>query len=314
MLGSVLPVILIFMLGVWCKKKQFLSTQTMLEIKKFIMNISLPCVLFQTFINMHIDSSHGTILIISFLLFVSLMIGGKLCNYINILRYKYNPYCCTGYAFGLVGLVLFSVIYGEENLEFFSIMGLAHELFVWILYYLVFRIDTQNSKITIKIVLNIFKSPIVISIMLGIILNLIGGAAILQNNSIGAGILSSVSYVAATSTPFILITLGYGLALEKKYLKQSSKIIGTRILVTIVIGSLFKILILDNFIQSSVLLDVSYISFLLLPPMFSLPLLVAEVDEQENVDVVNTVVGISTILSIVVFILFAFIVSAMGII
>ena len=41
-----LPVILTLLLGVWIKKANFLSIETIRGMTKFILNISLPCLLF----------------------------------------------------------------------------------------------------------------------------------------------------------------------------------------------------------------------------------------------------------------------------
>ncbi|ONI45678.1 hypothetical protein AN640_04250 [Candidatus Epulonipiscium fishelsonii] len=298
MIGTTLPVILIFALGIWCRKSNFLSPETMKDMKKFVINVAVPCVLFETFVNMEIKMEQLTLLILMLILLALVMVGGKLCDFIPTLKYKYNPYICSGFSFALLGIGLFSMIYGPENLGIFSIMGLAQELFVWSFYYLIFRIDTQNKKLDLKILLNIIKSPIIISIALGIIFNIFGIISMLGTNSIMVGTLKAVSYIAAISTPFMLISLGYGLTFETKYIKSSIKLMGIRAGVLFFIGAVFKVLIIDNIIETNTLFNISYITFLLLPPMFSLPLLVAEEGTEEDANIVNCVVGIYTIISI----------------
>ncbi len=306
MLSTVMPVILLFILGVWCKKVNFISEVGIKDIKKFLINIALPSVLFQTFMDMEISMEHIIMLCLTFILLLLFMIFGRMCNFVPSLKYKYNPYVCTAYSFGLVGFALFSMIYGEDKLEIFSVMGLAHEIFVWTLYYLIFRIDTQNKKMGVETLVNLLKSPIIISIFIGITLNLTGLTSILYTQPLAVGIFNSIAYIASTATPFMLICLGYGLSFDMKYVKRSLKLVALRIGVIGIVGLIFKILVIDNFVESTMLLNVSYISFLILPPMFSLPLLVAENGNQEDTDIVNTAVGIYTLLSILAFILFAF--------
>ncbi|ONI38204.1 hypothetical protein AN639_08155 [Candidatus Epulonipiscium fishelsonii] len=298
MIGTTLPVILIFALGIWCRKTNFLSAETMKDMKKFVINIAVPCVLFETFVNMKIEIEQLTLLVLMLILLGLFMVVGKLCDAIPILKYKYNPYICSGFSFGLLGVGLFSMIYGPENLGTFSIMGLAQELFVWLFYYLMFRIDTQNKKFDLKILLNIIKSPIIIAIALGIIFNVFGIISMFSTNSIMIGTLKAVSYIADISTPFMLISLGYGLTFETKYIKSSIKLMGIRAGVVFLTGAIFKFLIIDNIIETNALFNISYITFLLLPPMFSLPLLVSEEGTEEDANIVNCAVGIYTIISI----------------
>ncbi|OOB77495.1 MAG: hypothetical protein ATN33_04040 [Epulopiscium sp. Nele67-Bin001] len=308
MIGTVLPVILIFFLGVWTRRTNFISAEAMKDIKKFILNIALPCVLLQTFMTMEIEKEYFTMVFLTFVLLFLLLVGGKVFDVIPNMKYRYNPYMCTGFSFGLVGLSLFSMIYGTQRLQYFAAMGLAHEVFVWTVYYIIFRGSEQDEKMDFSIILNVFKSPLIISVVVGICINLLGLTPMLLSNSFCAGIITTLEYIGNTATPFMLISIGYGLTLEAKYLKESAKLMAVRTVVLVVIGILFKFLVVDQFMSSSMLLDVSYVSFLLLPPLFSLPILISEKGEQEDIDIVTSAVGIYTMVSILLFIAFAFLV------
>ncbi|OOB80519.1 MAG: hypothetical protein BEN19_00510 [Epulopiscium sp. Nuni2H_MBin003] len=308
MIGTTLPVVLIFLLGIWCRKRNFLLESSMNDIKKFIINIALPCVLIQTFINLEIKLEYLTIIALTFSLLFILMIAGHICNFIPKIYYRYNAYMCTGFSFGLLGMGLFSIIYGEENLAIFSIMGLAHEVFIWSIYYFIFRLDTKKEKFSIHGFLRMLKSPIIVSILLGVACNISGIGTLLYTTAIGEGLQRTMAYLASTATPLMLLCIGYGINLSLNSLKISAKVMIVRLAVTIVVGTLFKVLIIDNIIETTMLFNVSYISFLILPPMFSLPILISENGNKNDYEIASSAVGIYTVISILVFIAFAFLV------
>ncbi len=307
MIGSVLPIILLFSFGWWCKKTNFITEEGMAQIKKLIMSVALPSVLFLLFVDMEIGMEHITLLGLTFILLTLFMIGGRLFNFIPPLYSKYNPFLSTGYAFGLVGIGLFSMLYGTEYMVLFSIMGLAHEIFIWVFYYLTFRMTTQGKAISGDILLKIFKSPVIIGMLVGIGMNVLGLSQILHNNAIGEGLMSTLGYFASISTPLMLIVIGYGINFDPTYLKQSVKLIAVRLAVMGIVGTAFKLLVVDQILTPSPLLDASYIAFCLMPPVFVLSLFVSEEGTQEDTEIVSSAIGIGTVVGILLFILYSFI-------
>ncbi|ONI47358.1 hypothetical protein AN644_00605 [Candidatus Epulonipiscium fishelsonii] len=307
MIGKVLPIIILFNIGVWFKYSNFILDQSMRDIKKIVINVALPCVLCNTFLDMNIKPEHGMLAILTLILLFLFMACSKLLNSIPILHYKYNVYVSTGYGFGLMGMTLFIMMFGEENLEMFSVMGLAHEFFIWIVYYIMFRIEMKNEKIDVYMFINVFKSPIILGILIGLLANFTGVYTYLNANPIGQGIFNTMDYLSNISAPFILISLGYGTKINKNYLGKSFKLILVRAITIISVGIAVKVLLIDNLMPYSLLLDVSYIAFLAMPPMLVLPLLISQIEgEKEHEEIVSSAMGICSILNIIIFILIAF--------
>ncbi|ONI46557.1 hypothetical protein AN640_03155 [Candidatus Epulonipiscium fishelsonii] len=307
MIGKVLPIIFLFILGVWFKYSGFILDQSMKDIKKIVLNVALPCVLCNTFLNMEVKPEHGILVILTLILLALFMICSKLLNSIPIFHYKYNVYVSTGYGFGLMGMTLFIMMFGAENLEMFSVMGLAHEFFIWVIYYILFRVEMKQEKIDIYMFINVFKSPIILGILVGLLANFTGISTYLNLNPIGQGILSTMDYLSNISAPFILISLGYGTNINKKYLKESFKLIIVRALTIITVGIGVKVLLIDNLMPQSLLLDVSYIAFIAMPPMLILPLLISQIEgEKEHEEIVSSTMGICSIFNIIIFVLIAF--------
>jgi len=309
MLGPVLPIIVLVILGKILNYKQYILPATIAEIKKFLLNICLPCTLFNMTLFMHIEANSFLMIGLSYVMLCVFLVGGKLCNFIPFLRNKFNPYICSGTGFMLVGMALYTMIYGTDNLEIYSFIGVGNELFVWTVYLVLFKFETSEThKFDLSTAKNIIKSPLILSMVFGMILNLLGVGDLLNSSEIGLGILKSITTLSGLASPLILVTLGYGLTFKAKYLKESMKLVISRLIVMFGLGFLFKFLVIDFFFEPSLILDLSFIGFFVLPPMFTLTLLVEGVSSEEEVEIVNSAIGISTIISIILLIIISFII------
>ncbi len=309
MIGKVLPVIILITLGSWFRRKNIISEVGMAQIKKLILTIGLPSVLFKTFIDMELKAEYLILLGCSFVLLFALMGFGALLGKIPILKSPYNPYISTGYAFGLVGLSLFIIIFGEENLLYFSIIGLAHEVFTWTFYYIMFRLTFQGQRFSLSNLLQILKTPLLISIAVAVLLNISGFHTANINRPIWDGLIDTINLISQISTPLILLSIGHGIHIEPKHVKEAWKLILVRLLSNISIGFAIKLLLIDQLIPRQQWLDISYTAFLLLPPLFTLPLIVSDVADEDTVAIVNNAVAIYTFISIAIFILYAYIIQ-----
>ncbi len=307
-ISSILPIALLIGFGILIRRKNIISAQGMHGIRYMVVNVCLACVLFNMFRDIELDSEMLIIFLLVLLLLALMMLGGRALNLIPKLKHRYNPYMSSCCAFSLIGLALFSILYGEQNMAIFSVIGLAHEIFVWTFYMPVLRIQVGKKKFSIKELLKGYASPILISIMCGLLLNFTGIGRALEGNFIYDGIIETVSMVAPTATPMILILVGYGININKDYIKQSVRMLIARYIVLLGVGIPFKLIVIDNILPQSPYLDISYISLLLIPPIFSLPILVGTFGDEEGEEITSNAVAIGTIVGLITFVGYAFIV------
>ncbi|ONI39575.1 hypothetical protein AN396_08005 [Candidatus Epulonipiscium fishelsonii] len=305
MVSKVIPILLLFLLGVWIKHINFISKEGMKAIKKWAASLALPVVLFKTFIYIKLEKEYFIVVILMYILFTTLMLVGALLNRIPQLRQNLNQYMATAFSFGLIGLPLFEIIHGQENMGIFTIIGLGHELFVWTIYYGSIRMASTGETFSLKEVLKVLKSPLIISVFLGLTFNILNVPVLLKENELWLGFMETVEYISLTATPLILVALGYGMEIQPIYLKKSIPLILTRFIATVIVGIPFKF-ITELFIGPSILFDVSYISFLLLPPIFSLPMLFGENVDDEDISVLTNAISIFTVFSLIIFIAYSF--------
>ncbi len=96
-LNKVLPVILIISLGFILSRKNFLSEETIGQLRKIVLNISLPAVLFISFLNLKLEISYLAVFVFMFLLCIVLFLAALLINRISKVNYEYFPYPLTGF-------------------------------------------------------------------------------------------------------------------------------------------------------------------------------------------------------------------------
>lgn len=304
-ISKIFPIITLFTIGILIRKKEYLSIIGMNDLKKLVVNISLPAVLFKAFFIMKFDFKFLKLSLVIICLLVFMYFIGVLIYKLKFTSSEMSPFFSSGFAFGLIGIPLFSIMYGEENLGLFSIIGLGHEFFIWFIYYSLVNMKLYNHKFSISYCKGFFKSPLIISIVLGLIFNQLGMNKLLHTNYFVNGIFSSISYIGSLATPLILISIGYSSKISLKHSKETLRLIMSRFICTLISGILFKIFIIDNFFEPTWLLNVSYTTLFVLPPVYSLTVFLGVAGDSKNEELISNATIIYTLISIFLFILTA---------
>lgn len=304
--AKVLPIILLMTLGFIMRQKKLIREGAINELKQTVINIFLPALLFVTFIDMQLQKEYIYVFIASFVLLLLFYAVGSLINQIPILKHDMLPFIVTATTFGLLGLPLYETVFGSDNLVKLSILGVGHEIFIWFIYITLMKIKLNKEKISVGIIKDFIKSPLIIAVLTGILLNMMGLSKLFHDHFILNGLYNTLKYLATISTPMILIIVGYGLVLDPKYTHQSLKFVAIRLATMLIVGYIFKYLVLDRFITGDKYFDYAYLTFLILPPPMSLPIFAEKYGNKEYGELTNNTVVLSTIICIMMFIIFAF--------
>jgi hypothetical protein len=280
------------------------------DLKRGVTNVALPAVLFQTFLNMNLRKEDVWIMIATFVLMILFFIVGELFNLIPLLYNSLNPFIMSACTFGLLGITLFGTVFGMENLDKISVFGIGHEFFVWFVYVTSIEMKLTGKKFSVEMIKGLVKSPFILMIVLGIVLNVTGYGKMFQLNPVLKGIYSTIQYIGNLATPTILIIVGYGLKFKKAYMKQSTKFVFLRYLVVLIVGYIFKIFIIDRLIQPDILFDYAYFTFLILPPPLSLSVFISRHGTEEQQDLVNNTSVLSTVTSVSIFLVFVIVINS----
>ncbi len=303
-IGRMLPIILLIGLGVVIKKKKIIDSNGMQGMRTFAVNVALPMVLLSMFMDIELDLDYIYISVATVIILIATMLGGLLFNFIPPLKSRYNIFVSSCCSYSFVGLSLFVILYGEGRLAYFSAIGLAHELFVWIIYYSILRIRIGNNSFSPTELLKVFTSPVVMGMIVGLLLNFSYLPITLIDNPFWKGFRSSIEMVSLTATPIILVLLGYSLSLNRDYIKQAVKLLSVRYIVTAVVAVVLKVLVIDRLFSYDPLIDITFTAFLLLPPVVSLPALVGDMGDEDGVEILSNTAALGNIIAIPAFALY----------
>ena len=254
-ISKALPILFLIIFGYLLKKRKFISDNTINELNKLIIGVSLPSVLFVTFLNMSIGREQFFLVGITVLLLVCFYLSGTLLNKIKSITHPLIPFMVTGYAFGLLGIPLFGTVFGIENLDRITILGVGHEFFMWFGYLVILKAKLGGERFSYESIKSFFKTPIIISIVLGVLFNLTGIGPFFQQNILLKGFYTTIGYLGNLATPLILIIIGFGLKFNRRYMKQSAVFILLRFLVAFTVGYSIKIMIIDPFVSPDPIFD-----------------------------------------------------------
>lgn len=311
--STLMPIAVLIGLGLTVRLTNFVEPSTVDGIKKIIMDVCLPAVLFLAFLTIDFRIEYVWLTLGTVGLLVCLFVLGFGFRRIFASASPVLPYVSTGFAFGAVGIPLFVIVFGTEYLGLFSVVGLGHELFVWLLYYPFLMLRFGHASTAAARVQAVMRSPLILAILLALLLNIGGLSPWFSESPIGTGFLRSLQLLADVLTPLILLTIGYGLKLNLRELFASSKIVAYRMMLVLTIGTVFRVFVVERFILvDDPMIRHVFFTFLVLPPLFSLPILLAHY-EQPDIEVVATnVIGLSTIASLVLFVGYAILLQSGG--
>jgi len=299
---QIIPILLILFLGHLLRAKNFLSEKTIEEGKKLVVNITLPCLLFISFLNIEIKFSYTAIFVLIFSLCLFMIYYGRFLKEHFHIEHEYFPFLVAGFEYGMLGVGLFGSAYGLENIGYLAIMDLGHEFFIWFIFVSLLlskRNGTQDNK---QLIRNFLKSPVIIAIFLGIFFNLIGLKGFLYNYTITEAVMNTIKLLGQITIPLILLVVGYGIHFQKGFLEDLLVLLTARLVVLIPMAFLGGIFI-DKVLGLNEMFKAALFTLFILPPPFIIPIYIPQHSKKERLYVNNSLTSY-TVISIIIFIIY----------
>ena len=302
-INRMLPIIVLLAVGKLLRQTRFIAETTVLEMKKIVVNLALPAVLFLSFLTVDLEPEYFWFLPLILAYCVVLYFLGLLFNRLLKVDGEYFPFLITGFEYGMLGVSLFGAAYGLEQIGKIAIVDLGQETFIWFIY-VALLLHKQEGETNLGKLLKMFAtSPVIIAIIAGLGLNLIGLSEGLIETPVVGGLLSAVELIGSLTIPLILIVVGYGIQIDMGEFFYSARVILIRLLINIPAA-----LIINHFIVGRLLgLDAGFraalFTLLILPPPFILTLFMKQEDKKELHRVDNTLT-LHALVTIFVFLIF----------
>ena len=216
---TVLPVVVMLLLGVLTRKTGMLSREGIGALKRVVMDITLPAVLVGAFAGAEYTLNSLLLPLIMFAVCLAALGLGRLGGRMLRLSSPYAPYMASGYEAGMLGYALFAMLYGQEHTASFALLDLGQVLFVFTVYKVLLT-RTQGGRMSARQTLHsLASSPTIWAILAGVAL---GATGLYRAMGAWGGdqLLTAVTdFVSAPTGAVILLTIGYDLAMDKGQLK-----------------------------------------------------------------------------------------------
>ncbi len=299
-LASVLPILALIALGMLLRRTGVLDEPTVAGLKRLIVNVSLPAVLFTTFLRTDFQPAHVWLVLIVFAVCVALYWLGRL-----LLRARggsaYLPFLFTGFELGMIGFALFTAVYGLDRLPALGVLALGHEVFIWFVFVTLLRSAAARRQSAAQTVRSLATSPTILAILIGLALNLGGVGPLLSRGPLGGALTATLGYLAAVIVPLILLIVGYGSRLTMDGVRSALPLVLLRTAVTLALALLIGRLVFDGLLGLEPIYSHALFTLMVLPPPFVVPLFIPAA-RRDDLAYVNNVLSLSSLVSVAVFV------------
>lgn len=278
LLIRILPVFLLLFIGFIMKKIQLLSESAVEGIKTIIVTIALPVVLFDAFSTMYLQISYFFLFLIIIVYCGILYLCGLLLHQMfpRIFTHTNTKGFMTGFEFGMIGVGLFGALWGNDKLPIILLIGFGHELFIWFFYAPLISMGKQEKLALSKIILQFIKTPTIIAIVLGFLINVSGLHSVIGSTILGGGIYATIDFLTPLTSPLILIVIGFSMQFKGGNMKKMAFYILVRFLLVMSLG-VVVLHVIQSFIPGlDPLFSQAYYAFILLPAPYILPLYITD--------------------------------------
>lgn len=297
---TALPVFLALALGVWCRSSSFLSRDGIDTLKKVVINLTLPFVLFDAFATVEYSLNAMLLPAIIFVICCVMLVLGHAIIRLSGMKSRLAPFLASGFEAGMLGFALFALLFPDESPSKFAMLVLGQELFIFTLYKTLLTGKTDLKAIGKEFV----TSPTLIAVVLGILTGATGLYSKLTQWGI-SGIISAVTdFMSAPTGTIILITVGFDLVLREIPWKKTLGLIAMRLVVAG--GMLALLILLNRTVLNGMIFEGAAILLFILPPPYIIPVVADEPAERVQI---SSALSALTLITMVLFALVSVVVS-----
>ena len=299
-LETALPVFIMLIMGMVFRNRNFISREGVDNLKKVVVNLTLPFALFSAFATAEYTMSAVVIPAVIYVTCGVMLALGFLAAKLQKMASKLSPFVSACFEAGMLGLPLFALLFPDENISHFALLMLGHDLFVFTLY----KTLLVGKSSGIGIVKDMLTSPTLIGVLLGLLVGATGLYRQLHSWNIG-GILDGVmNFVAAPTSAIILLCMGYDFVPKEIPWKKTGRLIAIRLAIAAALLAL--LIFLNRAVLGNIMFEGALVILFILPPPFIIPVVADEPAERAEI---SSSLSAMTVLTMVLFTLLSIFIS-----
>lgn len=289
-LQTALPVLAALALGVLCRKLNFLTRDGVDTLKKVVVNLTLPAVVFAAFATAEYSLQTIAIPVLVFLLCCLGLVLGRLLARLLRLPGRVTPYLAAGFEAGMLGYALFALLFPQASSARFAILDLGQTLFVFTLY----KALLSGGKETKSLWKDIVNTPILWGTFAGLLVGATGLFGWMVQNGSAAVVTSLTDFLSAPTGMMILLAVGYDLDFGQIRWRETARFVVLRLAAMAI---LFAVLLLVNrTLLHGIIFEGAALLLFILPPPYVLPIFADEPSQRAQISSALSALTVVTLL------------------
>ena len=235
------PIFAAVCLGIIARKKALISPEGVQGLQQFVLNIALPCVIFNSVLTANVGPESVAVmaLLFPFILAITLWafrLGRKRYPYWNLPM----MFCCQ--ESGMLGIPLFMILFGSTQIYHMVILDLTQAILGHPTIAILSSDTGGNLKIG-KIIKKILTSPLVVMCLLALGLNVTGAGELLLQTGIGTIITETTAFLGEPVSARMIFSVGYNFSLSAESRKDIFELCAVHLLSVALIGGALQLLL-----------------------------------------------------------------------
>ncbi|EKV56921.1 auxin efflux carrier [Brachyspira hampsonii 30446] len=256
----ILPIFVLIAFGKILKHFNIISNEGIKTIKNLAVNLFLPFTFFNIIIHGTFNKDSIVLIIAGFIIIFAAYLLGFLYKplFTDNIK-KYVPYTNTCIESGMFALAVLNMIIGKDNLFQIIQMDMVNNIFVFTVVTTGLTLISGNKQSAKQIIKSIFQSPIIISLILGIIGALFNLGEKIDNSNLSSTYNRIISFLTEPLSPMILICIGAELEFEIDIFKKAIKLFFVRfatmaVLISLTLFVMSKIIVVNSILVKSMII------------------------------------------------------------
>lgn len=296
------PVIVLIVFGYVLRQFKFLKLSTVDEIKKLVLNVTLPALLFTSFLGMKIEISHLAVPVLVIIFSITTLFAGKYFGPLVKMKNPYFPFLMSSYGIGVFSYAIFMALYGEHNLHYIAFLDIGMTTFVFTIYIAMLEVVVYGESTGKNRLVSVLTSPMILAVLIG---GILGSFNIIpMDNSIFEIVRKVISMLGSTTVPLISLSIGYSISIDKESLVLSSLTVFWRKILAVALMLVINELIIPTFLPFAMAYRHALMVLALTPASILISIMVPS-EDVENANYINTTISIDSIVSLILIILTA---------
>jgi predicted permease len=288
-LFKVIPVILLLLLGYILGRRNFFSPATLGELKKLVVNVTLPASLFLAFARVRLEPSLLVIPVVIFLACLIVFFTSRHWSPSTWIEKRFFPYLMTGFEAGMLGYAIFGTVYGQENLYKFGLVDLGQVVFVFFILVPSLQQEFTGRQRFTGTIQSFIKTPVILAILGGILLNQTGIYTRISGQAWYGSLETTLLLLGGMTTPLVALIIGSELRFQPGGVSKPVHTVLMRLLVWVPAGLFFSLIVVGPILGLDRTYQAAVMTMAILPPPFVIPLFMKTASEEETIYVVNTI-------------------------